>query len=433
MTRFCSALILTMLACAGQASTLEQLMQEDQLRFRSWLQPAEDIVVGQEVRLVIEIATRRWFAGGTRIRAPEVRNLVIMQRDQFATNLSRQEQGQTWVVQQWHLELYPQVAGDFLLPPLTVELAVNDASAGIVRGSLVSESLGFRAEIPTLLQSSDSWVATPSFTVSQEFDKLLESLVPGDAFTRTISIEATHLDAMMLPQPDLATIPGLSAYPAAPELVNRSNRGQATARRIQSITYVVEQPGQYQLAGQDFSWWNTDTGEVGIAQLTAVKVDAGIGSAAQDGSPIVDLPMPDLRWPIAVACLLMFYLLWRRRRAGVGVNHLSLAQRALRRGDPGQALSQIYQWLNSRPDQPHWLSLRQTAGASSDTQLQAQVEALIEKGFAEEGDPDAKAAINLNKLKIAPARERWSKFLRPPELVINPGSNAGSQKEFESQ
>ena len=209
-----TCLLLLYLCCCNSvgATSLQDLLDNDQLRLRNWLEPAGNIVVGQEVTLVIEISTRRWFAGGTRIHHPEVHNLVILQRDQFATNLSRQENGQTWVIQQWNLELYPQQEGVYQVPSLQLGLAVNHASAGIIRGSLETVPLEFSASVPTLLREADSWLATPLFEVNQSFDRELRQLQPGDAFTRTISLRATHVSAMMLPVPALQQLSGLSAY-----------------------------------------------------------------------------------------------------------------------------------------------------------------------------------------------------------------------------
>ena len=94
-----------LLAANCQAASLQDLVDRGDLRVRSWLTPAEDIVVGQEVQLTIEVSTQRWFAGGTRIETPEIPNLVILRRDQFANNLNQREGAVSWVMQRWNLQL----------------------------------------------------------------------------------------------------------------------------------------------------------------------------------------------------------------------------------------------------------------------------------------------------------------------------------------
>ncbi len=288
---------LSLLSTLGSATTLQELMQGDQLRLRSWLQPAQQIVVGEEVKLIIEVSTRRWFAGGTRIQHPEIAHLVVLQRDQFATNLSRQEQGHTWVVQQWALELYPQQAATFKVPSLRLELAVNDAKAGIVRGSLQTQALEFVATVPQLLAGVESWLATPQFKLSQEFDRDLTGLQPGDAFTRTIRTSASHVTSMMLPTPLVDAAAGLAVYPDNPVLEDRSNRGEAIAKRTDRVTYVVEQSGQYQLSEQIFYWWDSSTRKVRTNRLAAVTIDAGTAASSSPAVPpeFIDLNI-ELRW-----------------------------------------------------------------------------------------------------------------------------------------
>ena len=63
---------------------------------------------------------------------------------------------------------------------------------------------------------------------------------------------------------------GLAAYPAPPVLENSTNRGQSEARRSQRITYVVEAPGRYELAGREYFWWDTSRARLQLLSLPAV-------------------------------------------------------------------------------------------------------------------------------------------------------------------
>ena len=412
MIRAALLCLLCMVAQIAPAASLQELLERDHLRLKTWLEPAESIVVGQEVRLVVEVATRRWFAGGTRIRHPEVTNLVILQRDNFATNLSRQESGQTWVVQQWRLELYPQAGGLFLIPPLTLELAVNDATAGIVRGQLQSAALDFSATIPQLMSAAQSWLAAPQFSVEQGFNRELESLSPGDAFTRTIKLQAGELNSMMLPTFRDNALPGLASYPANPKLQDRSNRGAATAIRTEVITYVVEQPGQYQLPAVNYYWWNTATQSAEIATLEAITVDAGVAVASSTkDQPAASLPSFPLRWLwlLAVPILLIaWYRIYRRR---IDTDVLGAALQALKQGRRSQGLGMLYAWLNRAQPGPNWLSLRSTAQAWEDPSSQGAIEEIITGvyGKTSADDQSGPANINLNPSQTHREESWWAR------------------------
>jgi hypothetical protein len=425
--------ILLLLGCSqlAAAQTLQNLIREDQLRLRTWLEPTEDLVVGQELRLIIEISTRRWFAGGTAIHPPEISNLVILRRNQFATNLSRREEGSTWVVQQWQLELYPQQEGRFLLPPVDLELAVNSAEHGIVRGHLETPAMEFFAEVPELLRTVERWLATPGLEVSQSFDRELKGLLPGDAFERVISLRASHISSMMLPEPRLENIQGLPAYPDNPELRDRSNRGEATAERIERITYIVEEPGQYHLPQQVFHYWDTENQRAASVRLEAVKVDAGQALSRAATTPIE--VRIHLRW-LLPPLLLLIVALWLKGRRGKTSNprhYLRAANRALRRGEEEVAMQMLYEWLNREQPGADWLSLRHTAAAASDPDLVSAIEALLEKvyGSAGRSQPGARARL-LGMRSRGKSGKAWSGLFGKPELTLNPGSNAAGRKAY---
>ncbi|MCV5803009.1 BatD family protein, partial [Escherichia coli] len=81
--------------------------------------------VNEQVILTIEVATPRWFTGGTRIGNIEIPNVIAKQRNQLATNFTEQKEGQTWSRQRWEVTLYPQASGDFVIPPVAVGVQVS--------------------------------------------------------------------------------------------------------------------------------------------------------------------------------------------------------------------------------------------------------------------------------------------------------------------
>ena len=261
------------------SATVAELQTAGHLEISSALHPAQVIVPGQRVELSITIATDTWFTGGTRLEIPEVSGLVILQTNDFASNSSESRNGQTWVVQRWALDVYPQQAGNFILPPIAARIKVSDEDANSVEGALHSPALHFQSIIPESLRRAEQWVAAPTYTVSQSFDRELENLQIGDAIAREIVFEATDVMAMMLPALDAENLPGLAAYAEPSALSNSSNRGDTTARRVEQITYVVEARGQYQLPARDFFWWDTRKGELQIRYLPAVDINVSVGSA----------------------------------------------------------------------------------------------------------------------------------------------------------
>lgn len=302
------ALLTGLFPLSAWSATVAELQAAGHLEISSELHPAQAIVPGQRVELSITIATDTWFTGGTRLEIPEVAALVILQTSDFASNSSENRNGQTWVVQRWTLDVFPQQAGSFTLPPIAARIKVSDHYAKSVEGELHSPALHFQSVIPESLRRAEQWVAAPAYTVSQSFDRELENLQVGDAIVREIVFEATDVMAMMLPALDAENLQGLAAYAEPSSLSNNSNRGDTTARRVEHITYVVEAQGQYQLPARDFFWWDTRKGELQIRYLPAVDINVGVGSNVSSKDTAL-LEIAGLNWRrivLAAAGLVLF-------------------------------------------------------------------------------------------------------------------------------
>ena len=125
------ALVVAAFVCVGAVhaqSSLGELEQAGQFRMRAWLEPESGAVVGQQVLLKIEIATDRWFAGGTRLGLVEIPDAIVLRREKFATNLSLREGAKSWTAQQYTLTIYPQKPQPYTVPP--IELAIAIAGEG---------------------------------------------------------------------------------------------------------------------------------------------------------------------------------------------------------------------------------------------------------------------------------------------------------------
>jgi hypothetical protein len=269
------------------AITVEELQAQGRLSINASLSPTERVVAGQKLALVIEIATDRWFTGGTRLTTPEIPGLVILQTEQFASNASETRGTQSWVIQRWTLDVYPQRPGNFTIPSIRARIQMNADESGDIEGDLFSPATRFSASLPPGLQPDQDWVASPTFSATQTFDRALEGLAVGDAFERELQFEASDVMAMMLPAFTPGTQPGLGIYPSPPELENTINRGEIRAVRRQRMSYVVEEEGEYRFPSEAFYWWNTARGELRLVSLEEIvfTVGSAAGAGEHDSDP----------------------------------------------------------------------------------------------------------------------------------------------------
>jgi oxygen tolerance protein BatD len=282
-----TVLLICSSATLADDDAIAALREAGKLTVESAIEPDSKVVPGQKLGLTIKIATDGWFSGGTRIKIPEVPGLVILQTAQFAANATERRGSDTWVVQRWTLDVYPQQAGSFTIGPIALQVQVQvqvGGGGGNVEGNTTSPPVSFTAAVPDALQQAQFWVAAPQFSAEQSFDRELEGLLPGDAFERTITFEGSDTMAMMLPAYQAEELTGLAGYPAPPVLDNYNNRGEVRARRVQSISYVVEAPGNYLLPGRDYFWWDTSSGELQLVSLPATEILVAGNSTAVTGA-----------------------------------------------------------------------------------------------------------------------------------------------------
>jgi len=96
-------------------------------------------------------------------------------------------------------------------------------------------------------------ISTTAFKLEYEWQPELQTEITaaqtGDAFTLTLKREAGDISAMLLPPLPIYRVEGLAAYPQAPEINDKTNRGTLTGERSDSIIWVAEKPGDYSIVG----------------------------------------------------------------------------------------------------------------------------------------------------------------------------------------
>ena len=313
LARFFAILILPLLSWAtqvsaessvGQHMTVDGLVASNQLKIRVWVSPGQDIVTSQQVDLNIEVASTTWFAAGTKIARFEMQDAIVLRREKFAVNSSQVIDGVKWSTQLWTITIYPQRAGAFEIPALSVDVSiakdtnsdtepedalresdVNEPSQNaVIKGRLRTSVIHFDAKVPEEIAQLSArrqeplfWLATRYFDVEQTYSRSLENVKAGDAIRRTITITADNVAAMMLPSLTLAQQAGLAVYHKPASLEDRINRGTYSAKRIETITYVVEKAGGYRLPPLFFYWWDLSSQSVQTIELPASLIAVGEG------------------------------------------------------------------------------------------------------------------------------------------------------------
>lgn len=257
----------------ANAQDIQDLQRSNDVELLAWVgkqgagadaKEAPKFNVNEQVILYIEVATPRWFTGGTRIGSVEIPNVIAKQRNQLATNYTERKGGQTWSRQRWEITLYPQASGQFVIPPVAVGVQVSAPDGSKVAGTLYTQPIKFEASMPSGLLSDDSaWFTATKVSVDQKWTMSNDELKVGDAITRTITINAQ--DSLSVLLPDLLSNDSTASYQAYPQpnrLDDKQTRGDYQSSRIEESVYVIQQGGEFTLPEHKFQWWNSKSKEL---------------------------------------------------------------------------------------------------------------------------------------------------------------------------
>lgn len=435
----CLLMCLVLMPLQTLALSLQDLIDRGELSVKLSLSP-QRISVGQQATLTIEIATNRWFGGGTTIKTPLSDDLLLIQRQRFAVNSTERRAGQTWVLQRWSLSLFPRRAGAITVPPIALSFAVNAERDGLVVGALNTAALPFSAYLPESLPADSDWLASPVASINLMSDQTLSNLVIGDAFTLTYTLQAEDLMAMMLPEISLPAIPGLAIYPAIAQLKDDSNRGANSASRSSEFAFVVEAAGQYTIPAQSILWWNTDQQQLQVLATEAqVFTVAAHPPAARVGVTAMWL-QPWHRYTAVLSVLLLIVLLVRRAQNDNRVlkhRPVKALQRqfaeAIAARQWHNAVAVMYRWVELREEGslPDLLSEIQLRGSPQQPpdDLAEQLERLFTQAYSRENTDQISRDDQFVALvdwvaaakRASPGVNRWRRLRKKgPPLQLNP-------------
>jgi hypothetical protein len=386
--------VLAWLAC--NLASADDALQGD-IRF----QPAREGTtwVGQELELQLELWSDGLSFGNQLFVLPEVKGAYLLQADSSTVKLNESRGGVPWQGLRYTFLLYPQVEGPLEVPAFDVGFTSSAGfGAPVSAFEFQTRPLMIEARLPPGTESGRLLVTTASFEMETSWkpqpgkDNTVQLKV-GDAITLSLSRSAADVPGMVFtPLPDLL-IDGLGIYPGTPQVDDQVNRGSLTGTRTETITFVCEREGVFEIPEMRFQWWDPERELLQEKIITALSLDVAAHPAYSAGTAAPGTAAGRaVNVKVAVTVMLLIFLLsvfwfrWRKLLSG------KLQQRRLEReaGEPWafrwvtvacrsgtatEAYNAITLWL-SRCDQPSGLSLLRLARDSGNEALVRQVRAL---------------------------------------------------------
>ena len=244
----------------AEARTSRDLLGEGHVRIRVSTEPARQVVIGQQTRLFVEILTDTWFSKAPAYPELTLEGAIVLMPEQLGTNFTENIDGITFAAQRRSYVIFPERVGPLKIPSLRIRLGVSEDGKAGTPFWLSTPPQRLNVVLPAEAEGVDGLVTTPHLTVRDRFSKPLEDLKVGDAVKRTVEMDAERALGMLLPELAFVAPSGIAVYPDQPRIRDSVNRGQYRGERIESVTYLLQRPGEFTLPAIELHWWNPTRG-----------------------------------------------------------------------------------------------------------------------------------------------------------------------------
>jgi BatD DUF11 like domain len=378
---------------------------------RAHLAPGSGIIVGQAVRLTVEVLVPNYFTGAPDFPNFELENAIVVLPQDRPENMNDTIRGMTYAGIRQTYTIYPQQPGEFTLPPAEFTVPYANAPPEKTVGHVTLPPLKFRAEIPAAASGLSYFLPTTRLTMEQKWSVPVSKLRMGDTVERTITVTTVKMQGMLIPPLPMEAPEGLKVYPEEPKVLNQKTpHGDFVfGRRVESAKYFVEKEGEYTLPALELKWWNLETNRLATATIPAVHFTAApnpdyVAELPPEPEPVVVQPPVQVSWwkryrfwirvvvPQVLAALAVLWLAWRfvpqgyrwvearreLRRESEPTYFRNLVG-AARRGDAGESYRLLLAWLRrSRPGS----TVDAFLAESADPELTRQVNLLAARQYS---------------------------------------------------
>ncbi len=399
----------------------------------------EDAWLGQKVILHFDVLARDGWAQLKKAGDAEVSGAYLLRLESQGTRLSETIDGDTYTGQRYEFMLFAQRAGTITVSPLPVDVEVKtwgaDADSQIHR--LSTPLIELVARTPPGAEGIRGLITTTSLTANQKWEPEIDSADVGDAIKRTITLRAEDVSGMAFTPMLHSQIEKLGIYPGEPTVEDKFARGKLTGTRVETVTYVFERPGEFEVPGIVLSWWDVRNRELKHLELPGLSLRVS-GDATAEPVPVDQSTLQKgtrLQWLALLASLIAAVVVlrygggvadrwttWRKSRSESEVNYFRRVLQSLRSGDQEAVLRDTMRWLDRINDGPRPARLDEFMRQYGDAGGQTVANDLAQSLSVDREGLDFAAL----RKDLKAARKNWQQAQRGRNPVIGalPGLNS---------
>ena len=386
-------LLMALLVFAGDLTA-------DSLQGEIHFQPAREgtVWVGQELELQLDLMSTGFSFSGQQFSLPDVSGAYLLQADSSTVKLSESRGAEAWQGLRYSFLLYPQREGRLEIPAFEVRFS---ASAGFGQTAEIfrfeTEPLTVETQMPPgadragLLVTTTDFTMTAGWTPAQTEGETIQLKV-GDALRLNITRRAAGVPGMVFsPLPDFE-IDGLQDYHDPPRVDDQVNRGELVGVRSDSLMFICEREGSFEIPALQFQWWDPAQEELNEETIPGLLLEVITNPAFASRDESVSRPALISWTDILLAAPVLILLVFAGRRfAHRLIQWIRQRRKTIQAGEPWafrQALSacssgtapEAYRaltlWLTRLDSASGHMTLLQLAKTSGYPELLQEVEGL---------------------------------------------------------
>ncbi|WP_066015004.1 BatD family protein [Endozoicomonas atrinae] len=262
---------------------------------------SESIYVQQELIFTLKILFSVQLYDDNRLSAMDISDALIQQLGE-TRKLDTIINGIRYRGFELKYSIHPQSVGEMIIPSLTftgVAAEPRDPFGSIFSSGgkpVLARSPELNIEVkprPENYPASETWLPARNVSIQEKWSQPLDSLTVGDAITRTITVDADGLSAAQLPPILMSQPKGVNSYPDKSGTEDREMADGVQGQRTDSIAMIPTRPGKITLPAIEYTWFDTESGEIKTSRLPATEIDVAVDPNANTLTPpTVNSPTP---------------------------------------------------------------------------------------------------------------------------------------------
>jgi hypothetical protein len=213
--------------------------------------------VGQRTVFAVEVAVEGRFSGSTLFDLPQVSGAILMKPEERPVLSARTIDEEEYSVQRHEFSLFCQQGGEITIPEIQVRCgSIKSSGEPLSQHTLQVPAFKLTSRLPEGSRPGQVVVSTTKMEVSETWNPRPGEAKVGDAFLRTVTMRAADIPGMLLPRILKPQIQGLALYASEPGVSDRTERGDFTGQRTESMTYLCETSGEVEIPAVLIRWWD---------------------------------------------------------------------------------------------------------------------------------------------------------------------------------